>query len=58
MKEYQVYFLSEDNHIKRREDIVCGDDENAKKIAKRMVDGLAIELWQATRKLARFAPEK
>jgi hypothetical protein len=58
MKEYQVYFLTEDNHIMRREDLFCEDDDDAKRFAKQMVDGLAVELWQAARKIAQFVPEK
>src|SRR5579871_4055389 len=52
MVEYQVYILADGDRIKRREDIVCEDDEAAKKRARQMVDGHAVELWQATRKIA------
>jgi hypothetical protein len=58
MKEYQVYVLSDDDHIKSRQDISCEDDEIAKERAKQMLDGHAIELWQNTRKIAKFDPKK
>jgi hypothetical protein len=58
MVEYQIYVLTDDNHIKSREDILCRDDEEAEAKARRMVDGHAVELWQSTRKIARFAPER
>ncbi len=58
MVEYQVYVLGDGDHIKGRKDICCEDDEAAKKQARQMVDGHAIELWQAARKIATFVPEK
>lgn len=57
MAEYCVYILDDGDHIKSRKDISCEDDEAAKKQAKQLVDGLAVELWQATRKIARFEPD-
>jgi len=45
MVEYQVYVLTDGDHIKRRKDVSCEDDEAAKKQARQMVDGHAIELW-------------
>lgn len=58
MAEYQVYILTDGDHIKGRQDVSCEDDEAAKQQARQMVNGQAIELWQATRKIARFTPEK
>jgi len=58
MLEYRVYILNDDGKIKSGKDLTCKDDEQAKKVAKQMVDGHAIELWQAARKIAHFAPEK
>lgn len=56
MVEYQLYILTEDDRIKSREDICCEDDESAKRAARQMVDGHAVELWQASRKIAKFLP--
>lgn len=58
MVEYQVYILTDGDHISGRKDICCENDEAATKQARQMVDGKAIELWQATRKIARLAPQK
>lgn len=58
MKEYQVYILHEDGHIKSRTDLSCENDEEAKKRAQQLVDGHAIELWQQARKIVKFEPEK
>jgi hypothetical protein len=54
--EYQIYILTDDDHIKGRKDIFCDDDEAAKKQARQMVNGHAVELWQAARKIAKFTP--
>jgi len=56
MLEYHVYILNEDNRIKGRKDLFCRDDEAAKEMAVRMVDGHAIELWREACKIARFTP--
>jgi hypothetical protein len=37
---------------------MCNDDEETKRVAKQMVDGHAIELWQEAREIATFEPEK
>jgi hypothetical protein len=38
--------------------IICDDDQEAKRRAKRLVDGHAVELWQQARKVEQFEPEK
>jgi hypothetical protein len=57
MREYQAYVLGEDGHIQQRIDLVCADDDAAKKRAEALVDGHAIELWQSDRKIATFEPK-
>jgi len=37
-------------------DVVCDDDEQAKRRAEQLVDGHAVELWQEARKIAEFRP--
>jgi len=37
---------------------MCDDDEQAKRHAKRLVDGHVVELWQEARKIAEFTPAK
>lgn len=40
-----------------RVEIICENDEKAKRCARQLVDGYAIELWQAARMIAAFKPE-
>jgi len=56
MPGYYAYIIGEDGHIKDREVSVCGDDEEAKRQAKRLVGGCAVELWEEDRKVERFEP--
>ena len=58
MSEYRVYIIATDGRLLRSVELLCPDDEKAEEYAKQLVDGHAIELWQGTRKLARFDPEK
>ena len=44
MPSYYAYLIGVDGHIAKRVAIVCGDDEEAKDLAKQMVDGHAVEL--------------
>jgi hypothetical protein len=53
MQEYGAY-VDPDGHIIGCTDLICEDDEAAKKQAQQLVDGHDIELWQGVRKLARF----
>ena len=53
---YYAYIVGHDGHIQNRVVIVCDDDEEAKRCAKRLVDGHAVELWQEARKVATFEP--
>ncbi len=57
MAEYRVYFIGSDGAITGRVDIVCNDDEEAKRVAKQMVDEHAIELWQNSRRIEMFLPD-
>ena len=58
MPGYYAYVIGVDGRISKRVAIVCDDDEEAKRVAKQMVDGHAIELWQEARMIATFEPEK
>jgi hypothetical protein len=46
MAGYYAYLIGVDGRTSKRVDIVCDDDEEAKRLAKQMVDGHALELWQ------------
>jgi hypothetical protein len=35
-------------------DLVCDDDDGAKKCARQMVDGHDVELWEHDRRVAKF----
>jgi len=58
MKGYYAYIIGDDGHIVNRVDVLCDDDEEAKRRVQQLVDGHAIELWQEARKVASFEPEK
>jgi hypothetical protein len=58
MAGYYAYIIGDDGHITHRVPIICADDEEAKRRAKRLVDGHAVELWQQARKIERFEPKK
>ena len=58
MHSYRAFVLDEDGHVFRRIDLECQNDEVAKHQAELLVDGHAIELWDGTRKLAKFEPHR
>jgi hypothetical protein len=51
---YYAYIIGDNGHIQNRVEIVCADDEEAKRCAKRLVDGHDVELWQEARRVATF----
>ena len=51
---YYAYVIGDDGHIQNRVEFVCSDDEEAKRCAKRLVDGHDVELWQEARRVATF----
>ena len=55
---YYAYLIDNDGHITRRIEITCDNDEEAKRRAKQLVDGYAVELWQQARKIKRFEREE
>ena len=58
MSGYYAYFTGDDGHITNRVTILAVNDEEAKRLAKQLVDGHAVELWQEERKIAIFEPEQ
>ena len=58
MSGYYAYFTGDDGHITSRVTILAANDEEAKELAKQLVDGHAVELWQEVRKIATFDPEQ
>ena len=57
MVEYYAYVIGDDGHITSRIEVIGTDDAEARRLAKQLVDGHAIELWQGTRMVDRFEPE-
>jgi hypothetical protein len=58
MPGYYAYIIGDDGHITNRVGIVCYDDTEAKRLAKQLVDGHAVELWHEARKIERFEPKE
>ena len=54
MAEYRAYIIGVDGHFIRAVELVCPDDETAKKYARQLVDGHDVELWQLDRQIAKF----
>jgi hypothetical protein len=54
MAHYRAYFLGRDGHFTKAVDLVCEDDDSAKKCAGQMVVAHGIELWQQHRRVEKF----
>lgn len=57
MGEYYAYRIGENGHIENRVELICDNDSEAKRLARQLVDGHAIELWQGTRMIDRLEPD-
>ena len=55
---YRAYLIDSGGHIQRRVDLLCEDDESAKKQAQKLVDGHDVELWQLHRKIFEFKAQE
>lgn len=53
---YRVLLLDIGGRVIRVRPILAGDDETASDLARTMLDGRAIELWDRTRFIERFGP--
>ena len=58
MGEYRAYVIGADGHIVVRVDLVVPDETTARTRAKQLVNGHAVELWQAATRIERFEPEQ
>ena len=58
MAVYRAYVVGDDGHIIKSVDLDCIDDEVAKQEAQQLVERHVIELWDGTRRIARFEPPK
>jgi hypothetical protein len=53
--DYRVYYVGKvSGHFVGREEFTCPSDEAALERAKQLVDGLAVELWEGDRFIARI----
>jgi hypothetical protein len=49
MPDYRAYIMGPDGHVQNRVELRCDDDAEAIRLAKQLVDGHDIELWQLDR---------
>ena len=54
MADYTVYIIGADGHFQSAVQLDSPDDDAAKELAKQLVDGYDVELWQRDRKVAIF----
>jgi hypothetical protein len=54
MAHYQAYLVGRDGNFIKAVDLICNDDDAAKKRAERMIDGHDVELRQHARRIAKF----
>ena len=55
MQDYRLYFVGPDGHVQNRVDLRCADDAEAIGLAKQLLNGRNVELWQLDRKIATFS---
>lgn len=51
MASYYICIIGDDGKIEDRVGVLCDDDEEAIRIAKKFADGSAVELWYGKRKI-------
>jgi hypothetical protein len=51
---YRAYLIGRDGQFKKVVDLICDDDDGARKRARKMVDGHDVELWQRDRRVEKF----
>ena len=54
LRTYRLYFIDGSEHIANAEIFRCLDDDEARTVAKRYLNGLTAELWQGGRMIARY----
>jgi hypothetical protein len=57
MPDYRAYIIGSDGEFQESVPLDCADDNVAMMKARQLVDGHHVELWQLTRKIARFEPK-
>ncbi|HEX2656078.1 MAG TPA: hypothetical protein VHN11_20845 [Xanthobacteraceae bacterium] len=54
MQGYRAFVIGVDGHIENCVEIICEDDAEAIRLAKKLVDRRDIELWQRARRIETF----
>jgi len=59
MADYRAYIMGPDGHVQNRVELRCDDDAEARRLARQVVDGHDVELWQLDRHIEtlRHTPE-
>ena len=52
--DYRAYIMGPDGHIQNRVELRCDADVEAIRLAKQVVDGHDVELWQLDRYIETF----
>lgn len=52
MADYRAYIVGKDGHFESFEVVQADSDEQALKVAEKLVDGHDVELWHLARKVA------
>jgi hypothetical protein len=54
MSDYRVYIMGPDGHVIDRVDLLCDNEAEAIRLAKQLVAGRDVELWQLDRMIEPF----
>ena len=54
---YRAFVIGSDGHVTFRIDLFCFSEDDAKKRAKQLEDGRAVELWDGSCMIERFEPD-
>jgi hypothetical protein len=54
MQEYRAYIMGPDGHVQKRVDLRSNDEDEAIGVARQLVDGHDVELWQLDRQIRTF----
>ena len=54
MQGYRAFIMGPDDQVQNRVDLRCADVAEAIKLAKQLVDGCDVELWQLDRHIETF----
>ena len=58
MADYCAYIMGPDGHVQNCVELRCDDDVEAIMLAKQVVDGHDVELWQLDRYIETFTSER